>query len=106
MLRFSPRYGIVAPALVPASRQIWRRAANDNRSTAPANPALADPRVQAALRLFAEHGLSAGEHAQRQAANADAQGHDSDARWWQDIGRMLGQRETRRPLRTSHRRQS
>jgi hypothetical protein len=99
MLRFAPRYGIVSPALVRPSRQVWRPAANDNRrvdavagqQTTTASP-LGDARVQAALRLFAAHGLSAGEQARRAAANANALGHDSDARWWQEISVMLGQR--------------
>ena len=108
MLRFFPRYGIVAPALVAASRQTPRRAANDNAAGRAAggraNPALADPRVQAALRLFARHGLSAAEHARFQAANADAHGHDRDARWWHDISTMLGQRAAgARGLRLGHR---
>ncbi len=99
MLRFAPRYGIVAPALVRPSRQVWRPAANDNQRPAAAAGeaptvagALGDARVQAALRLFAAHGLSAAEQARRAAANANALGHDSDARWWQEISVMLGQR--------------
>ncbi|WP_420382346.1 hypothetical protein [Novosphingobium sp.] len=54
--------------------------------------ALADARVQAALRLFAVHGLSAAERARQSAANANARGDDSDAKWWNDISVMLGQR--------------
>eukprot|EP01037_Dinobryon_pediforme_P003687 gene3687-3735_t len=99
MLRFAPRYGIVAPALVRLSRQVWRPAANDNqRPAAAAGEAaattgpLGDARVQAALRLFAAHGLSAAEQARRAAANANALGHDSDARWWQEISTGIPQR--------------
>jgi len=51
--------------------------------------------VQAALRLFAVHGLSAAERARQSAANANARGDDSDAQWWNEISQMLGQR--RRP---------
>ena len=94
MLRFAPRYGIISPALVRPSRQVWRRAHNDNqRSTqiaaVPAG-AIGDARVQAALRLFATHGLAAAECARRAAANANARGDDNDARWWQEISKMLG----------------
>ncbi|WP_353229578.1 hypothetical protein [Novosphingobium sp.] len=111
MLHFAPRYGIAAPALVRPSRQIWRPAMNDNQRPAPdrkstglaANDAVAtadqvidgsisDVRVQAALRLFAAHGLSAAERARLAAASANARGDDNDARWWNEISLMLGQR--------------
>jgi hypothetical protein len=104
MLRFAPRYGIVSPALVRPSRSGRRFAVNDNArsvdgapSSTPitASTALSDARVQAALRLFAAHGLSAAERARRAAANANARGDESDAEWWNEISRMLGQR--RRP---------
>jgi hypothetical protein len=104
MLRFAPRYGIVSPALVRPSRLRRRLAVNDNArnegrtaASAPsgAGTALSDPRVQAALRLFAAHGLSAAERARREAANANARGDETDAEWWTAISRMLGQR--RRP---------
>ncbi len=97
MLRFAPRYGMVSPALVRPSRLPRRFAGNDNAMdlasarTARA-AALADARVQAALRLFAVHGLSAAERARQSAANANARGDDSDAKWWNDISVMLGQR--------------
>ena len=94
MLRFAPRYGIISPALVRPSRQPHRPAHNDNqRSTrimAISNDVIGDVRVQAALRLFATHGLAAAECARMAAANANARGDDSDARWWQEISKMLG----------------
>jgi hypothetical protein len=94
MLRFAPRYGIISPALVRPSRQIWRPAGNDNQRAmhAPAAPegALGDARVQAALRLFATHGLAAAARARLAAANANARGDDNDARWWDEISKMLG----------------
>ena len=94
MLRFAPRYGIISPVLVRPSRRAWRRACNDNQRTtgAVALPAgaIADARVQAALRLFAAHGLAAAERARQAAANANARGDDGDARWWREISRMLG----------------
>jgi len=100
MLRFAPRYGIVSPALVRPSRMARRFAVNDNAldlglARANKSAALADARVQAALRLFAVHGLSAGERARQSAANANARGDDTDAQWWNEISLMLGQR--RRP---------
>ena len=94
MLRFAPRYGIVSPVLVRPSRQNWRRAHNDNqRSTnAVAAPSgvIGDARVQAALRLFAAHGLAAAECARAAAANANARGDGDDALWWHEISKMLG----------------
>lgn len=94
MLRFAPRYGIISPALVRPSRQVWRRAANDNQSStqivAAPTGVIGDPRVQAALRLFATYGLAAAECARRAAANANARGDDGDARWWDEISKMLG----------------
>lgn len=92
MLRFAPRYGIISPALVRPSRQVWRRAHNDNQRSTQVVVAdvIGDARVQAALRLFATHGLAAAECARLAAANANARGDDSDARWWQEISKMLG----------------
>lgn len=94
MLHFAPRYGIASPALVRPSRLTWRRAQNDNErgndSPRVAAGMIADARVQAALRLFAVHGLSAAECARQAAANANARGETHDARWWDEISRMLG----------------
>ena len=96
MLRFAPRYGIISPALVRPSHRGMRLAVNDNqrstRTMVAASGAIADARVQAALRLFAAHGLEAAERARLAAANANARGDESDARWWNEISRMLGQR--------------
>ncbi len=103
MLRFAPRYGMVSPALIRPSRLRRRFAVNDNvpgtravgaidPEKSVAVPAIADARVQAALRLFAAHGLSAAEQADRAAANANARGDDRDAQWWNDISQLLGQR--------------
>lgn len=94
MLHFAPRYGIISPALVRPSRQKWRRPGNDNQPATQALPspgkALGDARVQAALRLFATHGLAAADCARLAAANANARGDDHDARWWDEISKMLG----------------
>jgi hypothetical protein len=94
MLHFAPRYGFISPALVRPSRRGWHRAVNDNQRTiqAPVSGVMGDARVQAALRLFAVHGLAAAERARLAAANANARGDDHDARWWDEISRMLGQR--------------
>lgn len=87
MLRFAPRYGIIAQPLVRPSRQPWRPAANDN-GEATTGP-LGDPRVRAALQLFAAHGLAASAAARRAAANANARGDETNAAWWRDISRIL-----------------
>ena len=89
MLRFAPRYGIIAGPLVRSSRQPRRPAANDNRAATPAPGPLADERVCAALRLFAAHGLAAAAQARRAAANANARGDETDAAWWRDISQIL-----------------
>jgi hypothetical protein len=109
MLRFAPRYGIVSPALVRPSRQARQWAANDNNrgdtqrddtqrddtqrgpvGTAARVGAIGDARVQAALRLFAAHGLAAADRARVAGANADARGDEIDARWWAEISHLLG----------------
>lgn len=93
MLRFAPRYGIIAGPLVRPSRQKWRPAANDNQATTATVPGpLGDERVRAALRLFAAHGLAAVDQARRAAANANARGDETDAAWWRDISQILGAR--------------
>jgi hypothetical protein len=90
MLRFAPRYGIISPALVRPSRLPRPQAGNDN--SVPVAELIADERVRAALRLFAVHGLAAGERAARAAANANAEGDADQAAWWHDISDLLGQR--------------
>jgi hypothetical protein len=93
MLRFAPRYGIISPALVRPSRMTARSPVNDNQSDDSSTMApfstVADARVEAALRLFAVHGLSAPECARLAAAKADARGDDRDARWWTEVGAMF-----------------
>lgn len=69
-------------------------AANDNE--AHSNDAdNQDEMLAATLRLFAEHGLSAGEHAHSQALKAFWDGESASFRWWSDICRMLDQRLAR-----------
>lgn len=90
MLRFAPRYGIVSPALVRPSRLKQAQAVNDNGREDVAM--LCDERVEAALRLFALHGLSAAEHAAAQASSADARGDAANATHWHEVCRVLDRR--------------
>lgn len=89
MLRFAPRYGQISRAIVRASHQRVALPANDNLPR-PGADLFGDARVQAALRLFAAHGLSAGARAHAAAANAASD--PEHAQWWRDISRILGQR--------------
>jgi len=89
MLHFAPRFGIVSLALVRGSCRPLQRAANDNQVHNDPG-VIGDARVQAALRLFAAHGLAAAARARTEAANANARGDLGDARWWDEISRMLG----------------
>ena len=95
MLHFAPRYGIVSPCLTRGLRM--RKPANDNRSwgaaTVPgalggANDDITtreDALLEAALRMFAAHGLSAALRA-CEAAEIAAAGGDSDgANWWLEV---------------------
>ncbi len=69
-------------------------AANDN--AAHSNDAdNQDDMLAATLRLFAQHGLSAGDHAHKQALDAFWAGESASYRWWSDICRMLDQRLAR-----------
>lgn len=104
MLRFAPRYGIISPCL--HWRQSWGSAhsrvlhvplaANDNGaavagSKASANDTAAhdEALLEAALRLFAAHGLSAAQRA-CEAAQIAADGDDSvGAEWWIAVCAML-----------------
>lgn len=70
------------------------QAANDN--AAHSNDAdNQDEMLAATLRLFAVHGLSAGEHAHGQALDAFWAGESASYRWWSEICRMLDQRLAR-----------
>jgi hypothetical protein len=60
------------------------QAANDNRAD-PAGDAL----LRAALRLFAEHGLGAGQRAQTQAEEAFFAGNRASYRWWLAVTRTF-----------------
>ena len=93
MLRFAPRYGIVSPCLVRASRLGPRRAVNDNGSLWGAKDWQGeDAHLAEALRLFAAHGLSAARRACDAAAQAKSGGDDAKARYWLGVCRTLDRR--------------
>ncbi|WP_226017811.1 hypothetical protein [Novosphingobium sp. FKTRR1] len=97
MLRFAPRYGIVSPCLVRPTRGWQLRAVNDNanRRAAPAHWTGDDAMLEAALRLFGSHGLSAAAHAAASADSAQAAGDFEKARWWIGVSRLLDGRARR-----------
>ncbi len=92
MLRFAPRSGSIA-ALVKPHQARARAAANDNGLTRPDGAADknncanddADALLEAALRLFAAHGLSAALRAYEAAQIAERMGEHDKARWWMAI---------------------
>ena len=69
-----------------------RDAANDNRPALSARAAEPDGLLRAALRHFAEHGLSAAEQARRNAEEAFFAGRSDDYRWWLAICTALDRR--------------
>ncbi len=64
------------------------RAANDNSAGKSTDPAI----VEAALRHFAEHGLSAARAARHRAEQAFFANNQGEYRWWLEICRQLDQR--------------
>ena len=66
-----------------------RDAANDNGPAFAAGP---DGLLRAALRHFAEHGLSAAEQARRNAEQAFFAGKSDEYRWWLAICTALDRR--------------
>ena len=93
MLHFAPRYGIASPCLHWG--KIRRRAlrlpavANDNGAALPRRTSGANDHgskdaalLEAALRLFAAHGLSAAQRACEAAEIAEAGGDSAGAAWW------------------------
>jgi hypothetical protein len=100
MLRFAPRYGIISPCLKPMHKQARRAAANDNSFPRPdgvvggvvgcrAGANDDDALLEAALRLFGAHGLSAAQRAYEAAEIAEKLNEPDNARWWKTIGRVL-----------------
>ncbi|MEO0032039.1 MAG: hypothetical protein RIS94_1797 [Pseudomonadota bacterium] len=102
MLRFAPRYGRISPSLLPnwqvRAKRRSLRATNDNRALpAAATPwATSDGVLEAALRLFAQHGLSAAHRAAHEADIAREAGDIDKARWWLGVCRMLDKGVARR----------
>jgi hypothetical protein len=102
MLHFAPRYGIVSPCLVWGQTRDQmrtsvlrpRKAANDNRywgggaTSGQRNGANDDfatreeRLLEAALKMFAAHGLSAALRACEAAEIAVAGGDQAGAEWW------------------------
>ena len=96
MLRFVPRHGMISPCLKPMHRQARRAAANDNSFPQPDGAASGagsanddDALLEAALRLFGAHGLSAAQRAYEAAEIAEKLAEPDNARWWKTIGRVL-----------------
>jgi hypothetical protein len=93
MLRFAPRSGSIASLVKPHHGLARRAAANDNGNTRPGGDAGAnddDDLLEAALRLFAAHGLSAAQRALEAARIAQRMGEPAQARWWMAICEALG----------------
>ncbi|MFM9935110.1 MAG: hypothetical protein ACKVOL_02800 [Novosphingobium sp.] len=97
MLHFAPRYGIVSPCLTRARKVRLGMSANDNGASVPgkqsgANDDIAsrgDALLEAALKMFAAHGLSAARRA-CEAAEIAAAGEDREAAdWWLAVCAMF-----------------
>ncbi len=100
MLRFAPRAGSIAVLVNPQRGRARRAAANDNglaRPAANSDDGRADDGrtddagalLEAALRLFAAHGLSAAQRAHEAAVIAARIGEPAQARWWMAISAAL-----------------
>ncbi|WP_295531796.1 hypothetical protein [Novosphingobium sp. Chol11] len=100
MLHFAPRHGTFSFTCKPNSRLARRAAANDNGLVQPGGAAGAndqagdeasdhDALLEAALRLFAAHGLSAAQRAHDAALIAERIGEPDKARWWMAICAVL-----------------
>jgi len=93
MLHFAPRHGIISPCLTRAQGRRLSRPANDNRAAVPGKQAGANDDIaareeallEAALRMFAAHGLSAALRACEAAEIAAAGGDHEGAAWWLEV---------------------
>lgn len=100
MLHFAPRYGIVSPCLFWGQSRVRDlpvcRPANDNTGRAAGHGAACtganddvtthdDALLEAALRMFAAHGLSAGLRACEAAEIATDLGDLEGAAWWLEV---------------------
>jgi hypothetical protein len=81
----NPEYNPVVARMMGAPVRL--RAANDN-----VLGICSDKLLKAALRHFAEHGLSAAEHARDLAERAFFAGEREQYRWWLSICRTLDRR--------------
>ena len=79
MLHFAPRHGIISPCLTRAQGRRLSRPANDNIG------AREEALLEAALRMFAAHGLSAALRACEAAEIAAAGGDHEGAAWWLEV---------------------
>ena len=94
MLHFAPRFGIISPCLTRKRALRQRKAANDNGFSggmpgpgqqSGVNDDITtreDAMLEAALRMFAAHGLSAALRAGEAAEIAAASGDRAGADWW------------------------
>jgi hypothetical protein len=85
MLHFAPRYGIVSPCLTCTGGLPARTPVNDNGARTCANDdsaAYEAALLEAALRMFAAHGLSAAVRACEAAEIAKASSDYEGADWW------------------------
>lgn len=90
-IRFAAAINPASSRLLVASAQDWGcEAANDN-CPLPGQDLL----LNAALRHFAEHGLAAATHAQRQAEKAFFAADHKAYQWWLGICRTLDRRLAR-----------
>jgi hypothetical protein len=92
MLRFTSRHGATSSPLKPQRGLARHAAANDNGLVRPDGDAGADDQealLEAALRLFAAHGLSAALRAHDAALIAERMGESDKARWWMAICAVL-----------------
>lgn len=103
MLRFAPRYGIVAPCLARPILGRHLRAVNDNGEALAGSFAHQSATLHSALRLFAAHGFSAAERAREAAAIAESNGDSERATFWLEVCRALDRRMARDYQRTRHR---
>jgi len=93
MLHFAPRYGIVSPCLTQRRNLRVRKAANDNGAAVRGGQDGANDDIttreeallEAALRMFAAHGLSAAVRACEAAEIAAAGGDHQGAAWWLEV---------------------
>ena len=92
MLHFAPRFGMVSPCLKWGPMRLrglrCRTPANDNHAQPCANDEIETHEqalLEAALRMFAAHGLSAALRSGEAAEIAAAGGDHDGAAWWLEV---------------------